>query len=140
MGKIFNCLSLKERRRYLRKNQTKSEKILWEKLRRGQIGFRFLRQFGIGFYIADFYCPSQKLVIEVDGVHHLRTETRKYDAERTRIINECGISVVRFTNHQILNDIEFVLCEIKKKAIERKSELPLGRLNVLVPLFEKEGE
>lgn len=138
MGKVFNCLLLKERRRMLRKNQTRAEKILWEKLRRKNFGCRFLRQFGIGFYIADFYCPHFKLVIEVDGGYHLKKEAQEYDAERTRIIKEFGISVLRFSNDQIMNDIEFVSYEIEKKYRGDKELLFGQRGGVFFPF--KKGE
>ncbi len=113
MGKIFNVLNQKEKRRVLRNSQTNAEKILWERLRKKQLGVRFLRQYGIGPYIADFYCPSKKLVVEVDGGYHLEKNVQEYDQERTNIMKEFDLLILRFTNEQVMSDLEKVCEEIK---------------------------
>ncbi len=97
----------------MRKEATESEKILWKYLRREQLGARFLRQYGIGFYIVDFYCPFKKLIIEIDGGYHKQKEVREYDEERTQIMEGLGLSLCRFTNEQVLSDIDGVCDEIK---------------------------
>lgn len=107
--------------RDLRKKQANAESRLWSVLRNRQfLGKKFLRQYPIifkcqsvkKFFIADFYCHEEKLVIEIDGKSH--DYQRDYDEMRTYIINELGIRVVRFKNEEIENDIEKVLGELKR--------------------------
>ena len=77
-------------------------------------GLKFRRQHGLGRYIADFYCPEIRVVIELDGGSHESEEAQKYDAERTRYIESLGIKVIRFPDGAVLNDIEYVLREIRR--------------------------
>jgi len=100
---------------------TKSEIILWTRLRRSQLGYRFNRQRPIGPYIADFYCPQLKLVVEVDGLSHL--EKRRSDAIRDEYMRQIGIEVVRFTDLKVLNDEETVVTEIQRALENRCQEL-----------------
>jgi very-short-patch-repair endonuclease len=103
--------------RQLRNNPTYAEKLLWKELRkRSAGGEKFLRQFPIfvpnvsgrkAFYIADFYCAKLKLVIEVDGSIHLLK--KEYDANRDLVMNELGFSILRFTNDEVLNDVDKVV-------------------------------
>lgn len=104
---------LKERARILRKNMTRSEKHLWETLLRKKqlLGLRFLRQRPIDNYIVDFYCPKQKLVIEIDGEIH--EQHKEYDADRTIILERYGVRVLRFSNNEILKNISGVESKIK---------------------------
>ena len=81
MKTIHNVKSLFERRKELRNNSTPQEILLWSKLKHSQVGFKFRRQHSIGGYIVDFYCPAKKLIIELDGKHHLKKEN-KLDDER----------------------------------------------------------
>ena len=74
-----NNRTLSDRRKELRKNQTKAEEILWFELRNNKLGAKFKRQHSIGGYIADFYCHTLKLVIEIDGGIHKSKEQREYD-------------------------------------------------------------
>ncbi|KFC24596.1 hypothetical protein IO90_00335 [Chryseobacterium sp. FH1] len=100
--------------RFLRENETDAEKILWEKLRNKQLGgFKFRRQHPISLYIADFYCYKLKLIIEVDGAYHYTKEQIPKDEERTKILEFNGIHVIRFSNDEILSNIEKVLKEIE---------------------------
>lgn len=64
---IFNVPNLKPKRQALRNNPTPTEKLLWSKLKNSQLGFKFRRQYSVGGYILDFYCPTKKLAIELDG-------------------------------------------------------------------------
>jgi len=82
MNHIFNKTEYKPRRQALRSNMTEPEKKLWQILRGEQMGVKFRRQHGIGHYIADFYCPELKLVIEVDGDSHESADAQAYDAVR----------------------------------------------------------
>jgi very-short-patch-repair endonuclease len=98
-----------------RKNPTKAESKIWnEVLRMRQFAqYKFLRQKPIGGYIVDFYCSKLQLVIEVDGDSH--AETVKYDLERTRFLNALGLQVVRYTNDDIIRNIEGVYDDLTQK-------------------------
>lgn len=101
-------------RRELRKNQTETEKIVWDKLRdRRFLNLKFRRQYGIGNYIADFYCSSLKLVIELDGGQHFTEEGLEYDKIREEFMKSLGIKTLRFNNNEVLNNIEEVLIKIE---------------------------
>ena len=115
----FNNQSLKSRRRELRENQTDAEKKLWEFLRGRRFqGLKFHRQFSIGAYILDFYCPQLRFGIELDGNQHNESETKIYDKDREEILQVSNINVIRFWNDEIENNVEKVLekilSEIKK--------------------------
>jgi len=93
-----------------RSEMTEAENALWEKLRKNQLGgYKFRRQHPISDFIADFYCHDLKLVIEVDGEYHDENEQKQYDEGRTFEMEELGITVIRFQNGEILNDLESVL-------------------------------
>ncbi|UCE08581.1 MAG: endonuclease domain-containing protein, partial [bacterium] len=87
---------LKERARQLRKNPTFSEKILWQALRRKQLGYEFHRQVPIDQFIVDFYCHELLLVIEIDGISHDSNEAKTNDHQRQSIIEKYGIAFLRF--------------------------------------------
>ena len=76
------------------------------------IGFKFRRQHPIANYIADFYCHKAKLIIEIDGEYHNNKEQVLIDKERTAYFNEIGLQEIRFTNNQVLFEIEIVLNKI----------------------------
>ena len=112
---VFNIGRLKERRRELRRNMTPAEARLWKYIRRRQIkGKKFRRQFSVGGYILDFYCPECKLAVELDGASHDSEFKQKYDKERTRFLNAAGIKVIRFKNIEILKNLDGVLREIER--------------------------
>ena len=101
---------LKSKARTLRRNPTDAELHLWHRLRRKQIlGVQFYRQTPIGNYIADFYAPAAKLVVELDGAQHLDLGHTKYDAQRTRDLEQQGLKVLRFDDRQVLLQTESVL-------------------------------
>ena len=107
---IHNCLYLKERRQDLRNNATPPEKTLWQYLKGSQVaGRKFRRQHSVGNYILDFYCPAERLAIELDGAHHFTEEGIAYDEVRTAYINSLHIKVIRFENKEIWHNIEAVL-------------------------------
>ena len=125
MPEIFNNLSLKDRRRELRKNQTVAEKELWNNLRRKQImNIRFCRQFGIGFYIADFYAPAIRLQIEIDGKQHEYIDEKMNDEARDECFRSLNIKVLRFKNDEIFNDLENVLIRIKSEIMNLNPPQP----------------
>ena len=104
---------LKPFARELRKNMTDAEKRLWAKIRMRQMGgHQFYRQRAIGNYIVDFYCPKAKLVLEVDGGQHYSDEQIEIDKKRSSYLNKLGLKVMRFTNLDVLNNIDVVLDEI----------------------------
>ena len=95
----------------LRNNMTEAEEILWERLRKKQLGVRFKAQHPIERFIADFYCHQSKLVIEVDGEIH--KYQKEYDDGREAEIEKYEIKILRFTNSEVINDIETVIEKIK---------------------------
>jgi very-short-patch-repair endonuclease len=114
MTMIFNRLAMKPRRRELRNNTTTAEQVLWEHLRRKQIeGARFRRQYSIGAFVVDFYCPQLRLVIEVDGSIHEREDVRKKDQKRQKRIEDLKLRVIRFTNKEVMTDIQSVIHTIR---------------------------
>jgi len=101
---------LKAKARALRANPTDAELHLSSRLRRRQIrGVQFYRQKPIGNYIADFYAPAAKRVIELDGAQHLERGQANYDAQRTRDLEEQGLKVIRFDDRQVLLETDSVL-------------------------------
>jgi very-short-patch-repair endonuclease len=99
--------------RELRKRETPTEKILWSFLSNNQLlGLQFRRQHPINRFIADFYCPKIKLIIEIDGKIHDIPEYLNHDIGRSDILNDLGITVIRFTNEQILNEIDSTIRNI----------------------------
>jgi very-short-patch-repair endonuclease len=116
---MYNHPILKERRKELRKNETPAEKILWEKLRKKRLGFKFTRQYGVGPYILDFFCREKRLAIELDGKHHGKGEQKEYDEERTRYLQDLNICVLRFWNKEVFEDTESV-CKKIQQQLERK--------------------
>jgi very-short-patch-repair endonuclease len=88
--------------RKLRDNMTKAEQQLWDYLKSKPFGFKFRRQHPIGNFILDFYCHKLRISIEVDGGYHLTTEQKTKDAERTKYVASLGITEYRFTNEEII--------------------------------------
>ncbi|RJR17625.1 MAG: DUF559 domain-containing protein [Nitrospiraceae bacterium] len=116
MKYLRNDPTLKQRRRELRSNQTDAEKLLWMKIRKRQFcGMKFFRQYSIGPYILVFYCPAFKVAIELDGGQHNQPDNKQYDAFRSEYLKAHGIEVMRFWNHEVLNNIEGVLTKILEK-------------------------
>ena len=97
-----------------RKNMTDAEIILWQYLRRLPSTFHFRRQHVIVDYIADFVCLERRLVIEVDGGYHSQPLQIESDEYRTLRLTKIGFSVLRFTNEQIICDIDEVMETINK--------------------------
>ena len=104
---------LKARARKLRSQMTEAEVNLWQQLRMRQVaGVKFLRQRPIGNYIVDFYAPEAKLVIEVDGGQHYKEKGLEYDEKRDGFLKGCGLKVIRFSNLDVLRNIEGVVEKI----------------------------
>ena len=93
---------------------TEAELVLWEVLKGKKLcGRKFRRQHSIGYYIADFYCPSERLIIELDGQYHYTSEGLEKDRERDDHLKELKIKVLRFENKEVLNNLTDVLKCIK---------------------------
>ena len=98
-----------EIRRSFRKQPTPEEWLLWEELRNNKLRYKFRRQRSIGVYIADFYCPKYKLVVEIDGEFHKSKEMKVKDNSRDEYMKSLGICVIRFWGGQVRNDMDAVL-------------------------------
>ena len=105
---------LLEKAREMRKNPTEAEAVLWNYLSDNKMGVHFRRQHPICNYIPDFVCLSEKLIIEIDGGYHFEGEQLEKDEERTQRLNEEGFVVLRFTNEEVLCDIDNTLEEISE--------------------------
>lgn len=102
---------IRRRAKELRKNLTPTEEKLWTHLRAHRMeGVHFRKQHAIGNYIVDFCAPNKKLIIELDGSQHLEQE--EYDQMRTNFLKSKGYKVLRFWNHQVMNELDKVLNHI----------------------------
>lgn len=108
---------------FLRRNETKAEKLLWEKLRNNQLeGLKFRRQHPVNIYIADFYCHKFKLMIELDGDYHNQEEQKQKDEVRTEVLRLNDLKIIRFKNEEVEQDINQVLITIKNKIEQLKEK------------------
>jgi very-short-patch-repair endonuclease len=110
-GATMEIFQIAER---LRRDMTATEKIIWERVCKNQLGARIRRQHPIWKFIADFYCHEVKLVIEIDGAIHLSSENKEYDISRDIILKEFKIEILRFTNDQVLQEPDLVIEKIKR--------------------------
>lgn len=109
-----------------RNNPTEAEKILWEVLRANNLGVKFRRQHAIGDYIADFVCLSRYLIIEVDGGYHNKPEQKELDAIRSDYLHNRGFRILRFTNEQVIGNIDSVIKDIQSSLSQPAIPLPAG--------------
>ena len=110
--------------RWLRRRPTESESVLWYRLRNRNLnGLKFVRQYPISRYIADFYCHELNLIIEVEGSIHDSAGQTKYDDIRFEELVGQGFKVLRIRNEQVLNDVQSVL-ELIEKTIPHKKPHP----------------
>ena len=111
-----------------RRNMTPAEKLLWAKLRTNRLnGYHFRRQQIIDGFIVDFYCHSVGLVVEIDGPIH--QQQKDYDRERTRILKERGLHLIRFQNQDVMNELNSTLNKIVTVCIQLSkdvSDFPTG--------------
>jgi very-short-patch-repair endonuclease len=111
---LNNLDYLKPTRKQLRHTLTPAEATFWIAIKNGSLeGRKFRRQHSIGNYVLDFYCPSEKLAIELDGEIHFNDPAREADSKRTLYLRGLGIRVLRFENRLIFEDLEWVLGAIK---------------------------
>lgn len=107
---LNNLPHKKDQRRSLRSNLTSAEATLWNYLKDSQLNNRkFRRQHSVGEFILDFYCPQEKLAVELDGAGHFTATGNLHDAARTEYLNSVGIQVIRFENRLIWSALESVL-------------------------------
>ncbi len=112
---IHNRKYLKQFRRDLRNNLTPAEATLWKVLQRSQLeGRKFRRQHSVGNYILDFYCPKEKLAIELDGSEHFTVNGDERDFNRDEYLKTLNIKVLRFENKEVFDNMDGVLEEIKQ--------------------------
>ncbi len=110
MSTTFNKPQSAKRRKYLRRNMTKAEKILWFKLRNSRLSkLRFRRQYGVYNYVIDFYCPQYRLAIEIIGDVHDFSRQIKSDLLKKKKIESLGIKILGYTNQQVIEGTEGVL-------------------------------
>ena len=141
---IFNRQPDKTKRRQLRQRMPAAEVILWSYLKGKALGgYKFRRQYGIGRYVVDFYCPKAKLVIEIDWDSHFTDDAKEYDRQREAFIHSLGIEVVRFTNLEVCRNMDEVLQRILRvlttpSRLRRPPPLKIRGGNTFPSLF-KEG-
>lgn len=112
--KIHNRKHLEPYRKELRKNLTSAEAFLWKQLQQRKLERRkFRRQHSIENFIVDFYCPEERLIIELDGQVHLNPTAQEKDENRTKILEELGFRVIRFENKLVFDNLQSILQEIK---------------------------
>ncbi|MFC7669717.1 endonuclease domain-containing protein [Hymenobacter humi] len=109
-----------------RKQPTPAEQKLWQYLRASKLGAKFRRQHAINFFIVDFICLEAKLIIELDGEIHATPDQSEYDVGRTFTLKELGYRELRFTNQQVLNQLDEVLATIAENLKVNTLEYPLG--------------
>jgi len=115
MQKLYNNKTLQPLRRKLRAASTDVERYLWQRLRSKQLlGLRFLRQYGVGKYILDFYCPAIRLAIELDGGQHATKQ--EADILRTSFLNSQDIIVLRFWNNDVFQNTDGIMQTIFEAA------------------------
>ncbi|MCX7549386.1 endonuclease domain-containing protein [Xanthomarina sp. F2636L] len=111
---LHNKKEFQERRKQLRKNLTPAEAYLWTQLKSRQLdNRRFTKQHSIGHFIVDFYCASEKLIIELDGEVHNKPEAQEYDRKRSSYLENQGYKVIRFENNMVFDFLSSVLKEIR---------------------------
>jgi very-short-patch-repair endonuclease len=115
LERINNKLELKAKQRTLRKNPTRAEHVLWQAIRMVLCGVKFHRQFSGGRYILDFYCHELKLAVEADGYTHDSPDAKVKDRVRQKDLEEYGIRFLRFTNEEILSNVDKAVTRIKKE-------------------------
>ena len=117
--------TMKSRAGDLRRNQTPAEREIWKHLRLRQLGgVRFLRQYVVGNCILDFYAPSIRLAIELDGGQHYEADGRKHDDARSRWLASRGVEVLRYTNLDVSRRMDDVLDDVLQAVARLKAHPP----------------
>ncbi len=112
--KLNNKKYLRKFRKELRNNPTKAESMLWKALQKKQLeGRKFRRQHSIDNYIVDFYCPKEKLIVDLDGEIHDNFINKEYDFKRSNYLQAKGFKILRFENYLVFEQLDMVLDAIK---------------------------
>src|SRR5690606_448533 len=112
--RTHNKKEFQEGRKQLRENLTPAEAFLWSQLKSRQLNNKqFTKQHSIGNYIVDFYCASEKLIIELDGEAHNNPQAQEYDKKRTNYLERQGYKVIRFENKMVFDYLPSILKEIR---------------------------
>lgn len=111
----------------MRANATRTEKLLWEELRGNKLGHKFKRQHSVGGYILDFFCPTKRLIVEIDGSIHDVESQKKYDQTRDIFFQELGYGILRLNTSEIESKLDDVLRKIKRNLDETPFSLPRRR-------------
>lgn len=123
--RIHNIKKLEQRRKNLRNHLTPAEAKLWTYLQHSKLKNRkFRRQHSVGGYILDFYCPAERLCIELDGEVHYNPSARAYDNARTKFLVGAKIRVIRFENRLVFENPEGVLEEIARNFLDHPQPPP----------------
>jgi very-short-patch-repair endonuclease len=110
MNRIYNRRELQTRRQTLRSQMPPAEVLLWQQIHGKQLlGYKFRRQYSVGRYVLDFYCPALRLGIELDGDSHFQEGAAQRDQERDSYISSFGIRLVRFLNTDVFENMEGLL-------------------------------
>ena len=110
MDYLYNNHKLKGRRQILRYNAPVPELVLWGRLKQKQLGgYKFRRQYSVGAYVIDFYCPSCRLAIEIDGNSHLSNKAKVYDRIRDSVLLKENVKILRFTNNEVMEHTDSVV-------------------------------
>jgi cyclase len=112
-----------EKAKELRSNLTAAETVVWMHVRGGVEGCKFRRQHPIGIYVADFYCHKAKLIVEIDGSIHSLPEIITKDNERTRDLTNWGYKLIRFSNEEVMKDVELVIKKIGAEVVNQLSRI-----------------
>lgn len=113
-------------RRELRQHSTNSEKIFWKNVRnRKWKGIKIKRQYGVGNYVVDFFCPELSIAIELDGSVHDLPNQRNHDKNRDKYLREQGIEVIRISNSAVENHISTTLSDLYKVIKAKRGSLSL---------------
>jgi len=132
--KLFNKTEYASKRKNLRSKLTKSEVLLWNRLRGKQLNQKFRRQHGVGPYVIDFYCPDLQLAIEIDGLSHETGDVANNDLVRQSFLESQGITVLRFNTLEVFTELDRVVENIYQtteqlQAVRREDphpDLPLS--------------
>jgi very-short-patch-repair endonuclease len=122
MTELYNKASEKVKRQLLRNQMPLAEQIIWERLRGKQVsGCKFRRQYSIDVFVVDFYTPELKLAIEIDGESHTGEQAQAYDAERQMFLESKGTRFLRFTNQQVMENLDQVIEIIERIIVELRT-------------------
>lgn len=124
MAHFYNAQTQKTFRQHLRNESTPAEDRLWLHLKGSQTGYKFRRQYGVGPYVVDFYCPELKLVIEIDGDSHFEPGAQVADMDRERYLHGFKMRVLRFSNQDVEYNIGDVMEVISRQFPEELLTTP----------------